>query len=86
MSTFLASNPFISLRGFPFNKVTHETHLFMLGMSSTAVRQDCAHLLGQGVSGYKRTIQSLLRGLSDTDILVRKACSHALVQLGQRFP
>lgn len=50
-----------------------------------AVRQDCAHLLGQGGSGNKRTIQALLRGLSDTDMLVRKACSDALVQLGQRF-
>src|SRR5205085_7234879 len=51
-----------------------------------AVRQDCAHLLGQGVSGNKRIIQALLRCLSERDMLVRKACSHSLEQLGQRLP
>lgn len=50
------------------------------------IRQDCAHLLGQGGSRDKRTIQALLRGLSDEDEQVRNACSQALVRLGQRFP
>jgi HEAT repeat protein len=50
------------------------------------VRRDSAHLLGQSGSSDKRTIQALLRGLSDNDMPVRKACSDALVQLGQRFP
>ena len=47
--------------------------------------QDCAHLLGKSGPSNKRTIQALLRGLSDRDMPVRKACSDALVQLGQRF-
>ena len=50
------------------------------------VRQDCAHLLGQCGTRSERTIQGLLRGLSDGDMQVRKACSQALVRLGQRFP
>jgi HEAT repeat protein len=51
-----------------------------------AVRQDCAHFLGQGGFGDKRTIEALLKGLSDPDQQVRIACSQALVRLGQRFP
>ncbi len=50
------------------------------------VRQDCAHLLGQGGSSGEQTIQALLRGLSDGDLQVRQASSQALVRLGQRFP
>jgi HEAT repeat protein len=50
------------------------------------IRQDCAHLLGQGSSRDEQTIQALLRGLSDGDLQVRQACSQALVRLGQRFP
>jgi len=51
-----------------------------------AVRQDCAHLLGQGGTSSEQTIQALLKGLSNEDMQVRKACSQALVRLGQRFP
>jgi HEAT repeat protein len=52
----------------------------------SAVRWDCALLLGQGSASDERTLQLLLHGLSDTDRNVRAACSQALVQLGQRFP
>jgi HEAT repeat protein len=51
-----------------------------------AVRKDCAYLIGQEGPNDQTITQALLKGLGDTDRLVRKACSQALVQLGQRFP
>jgi HEAT repeat protein len=75
---------FINRKDLPAKAISAIVHALSYD-NHASVRKDCALLLGQEGSDDQTITQALLKGLSDTDRHVRKACSQALVQLGQRF-